>query len=171
MVKNVQTQKHLGLKLYKHLRFKDQLKDKFAKANRGIGIFKKLSGFLTRHSLITIYKSYIRPHLDYTDIIYDQPNNLNLYSKIDTCQYNAALAITVAIRGSSKERFYQELGFEYLSLRRWLRKLHTFYRIVRNKSLGYFYKYILPGDCRFSDVFRGYRNVKLDYNGLRSRIS
>ena len=32
------------------------------------------------------------------------------------------------------------------SWRRWLRKLSTFYRIVRNKSPGYLYKYILPGD-------------------------
>ena len=61
-------------------------------------------------------------------------------------QYNAAVAITGAIRSSSKERPCQELGFEYLSSRRWLRKLCTFYKIVRNKSPGYLYKYILPGD-------------------------
>ena len=42
----------------------------------------------------------MRPHLDYADIIYDQPNNLNLYNKIETCQYNAALAITGAMRDS-----------------------------------------------------------------------
>ena len=41
---------------------------------------------------------------------------------------------------------YQELGFGYLSSRRWLRKLCTFYRIVRNKSPVYLYKYILPDD-------------------------
>ena len=33
-----------------------------------------------------------------------------------------------------------------LNWRRWLRKLSTFYRIVRNKSPGYLYKYILQGD-------------------------
>ena len=46
--------------------------------------------------------------------------------KIETCQCNAVLAITGAFRGSSKERLYQELGFEYLRLRRWLRKLCFF---------------------------------------------
>ena len=75
-VEKVQNQKHLGLKLNQNLSFKDRLKDKFAKVNRGIGILKKMSGFLTRHSLITLYKSFTRPHLDYADIIYDQPNNL-----------------------------------------------------------------------------------------------
>ena len=137
MVEKVQTQKHLGLKLDKKLNFKEHLKDKFVKVNRGIEILKKLSGFLPRHSLITLYKSFIRPHLDYADIIYDQPYNLNLCSKIETCQYNAALAITGAIRGSSNGRLYQELGLWYLSSRRCLRKLCTFYRIVRNKSPGY----------------------------------
>ena len=135
-----------GLDQTKKVRFKEHLKDEFAKVNRGIGNLKKLSGALPRHSLISLYKSFIRPHLDYADIIYDQPSNLNLCNKIETCQYNAALAITGAIRGSSKEKLYQELGFECLSSRRWLRKLCTFHRIVRNKSPGYLYKYILPGD-------------------------
>ena len=107
---------------------------------------RKLSGFLPHHSLITLYKSFARPHLDYADIVYDQPIKLNLCNKIETCQYNAALAITGAIKGSSKERLYQELGFKYLSSRRGLRKLCTFYRILRNKFPGYLYKYILPGD-------------------------
>ena len=66
----MQTQKHLGLKLDKklsfkeHLKdkcakvnFKEHLKDKFAKVNRGNGVLRKLSGFLPRHLLITIYKS------------------------------------------------------------------------------------------------------------------
>ena len=52
MVEKVQTQKHLGLKLDKKLSFKEDLKDKFAKVNRGIGILKKLSGFLPCHSFI-----------------------------------------------------------------------------------------------------------------------
>ena len=38
-------------------------------------------------------------------------------------QYNACLAITEAICGSSSEKLYQELGFEYLEQRRWYRKL------------------------------------------------
>ena len=67
-------------------------------------------------------------------------------NKIEICQNKAALAITGVIRGSSKEGLYQELGFEHLSLRRSLQKLCTFYRIVRDKSPGYLYKYILPGD-------------------------
>ena len=44
-IEKVQTQKHLGLTLDKKLCFKEHLKDKFTKVNRGIGILKKLSRF------------------------------------------------------------------------------------------------------------------------------
>ena len=48
---------------------------------------------------------------------------MNNCNKIESLGHSAALAITGAIRGASKEKLYQELGFAYLSSRRWLRKL------------------------------------------------
>ena len=68
------------------------------------------------------------PHLDSADIIYDKPNNMNICDKMESLQYNAAPAINGAIRWSSKEKLYQELGFEYLHSRRWLRILCFFNR-------------------------------------------
>ena len=117
----MKTQKHLGFKLDEKLNFKEHLKDKFAIVDEGIGMLKKLSNYLPRHSLVTLCKTFIRPHLDYANIIYDKPNNTNICNKIESLQYHAALAITGAIRGSSKEKLFQELGFEYLGSRRWLR--------------------------------------------------
>ena len=96
----VKTKKYLGLKLDKRLNFREHFKDKFAIVNKGIGMLKKLSNYLPRHSLITLYKASIRPYLDYTDTIYDKPNNMNICNKIESLQYNAALAITGTIRGS-----------------------------------------------------------------------
>ena len=62
---------------------------------------------LSRSSLLTIYKSFVRPHLDYDHVIYDQPNNTPLSDKIESVQYNAVLEITSAIRGTSNEKLYQ----------------------------------------------------------------
>ena len=90
------------------------MKEKISKACKGIGVIRKLHYVLPRHSLLTIYKSFIRPHLDYGDIIYDQPNNQAFSNKLEAVQYNAALAITGAIRGTSKTKIYQELGLESL---------------------------------------------------------
>ena len=61
---------------------------------------------LPRSSLLTIHKSFVRPHLDYGDVIYGQPNKYHLSKKIETVQYNAALMITGVIRGTSKEKLY-----------------------------------------------------------------
>ena len=63
---------------------------------------------LPRQSLLTIYKSFVRPHLDYGHILHDQPNNKSLCQKIETVQYKAALAITSAIKGTSKIKLYNE---------------------------------------------------------------
>ena len=76
-----------------------------------------------------IYKSFIRPHLDYGDIIFDQAFNDSFHSKMESIQYKACLAITGAIQGSSKEKLYNELGLESLQSRRWMHKLCHFYKI------------------------------------------
>ena len=49
-------------------------------------------------------------HLDYGDIIYDQASDNSFHQKIESLQCNAALAITGAIRGTSREKNYQELS-------------------------------------------------------------
>ena len=49
-------------------------------------------------------------------------------------QYNAALTITGAIRGSSREKLYQELGLESLKQRRWFTKLCYFLKITKYQS-------------------------------------
>ena len=64
-------QKHLDLYLDEKLSFYDHIYVKLSKANKGIGIIKKLSNTLPRNSLLTIYKSFIRLNLDYCEIIFD----------------------------------------------------------------------------------------------------
>ena len=68
-----------------------------------MGLLCKFHNILPRSALLTIYKRFIRPHLDYGDIIYDQAYNASLHQKL--LQYNACLAITEAIRGTSRENY------------------------------------------------------------------
>ena len=96
------------------LDFQEHLKDKLSKISKTIGLLRKLQKILTRPPLLTIYKSFIRPPLDYGDIIYDKAYNSSFYQNLETIQYNSALAITGAIRRTSKEKLYQELGLESL---------------------------------------------------------
>ena len=68
-------QKHLGMQLDKKLHFEEHLNKVESKVNKTIGIIRKLQNVFPRSALLTIYKSFIRPHLDYGDIIYDKAFN------------------------------------------------------------------------------------------------
>ena len=70
--------------------------------------------FLGHLKSITNKTSFMRPYLDYGDIIYDQAYNVSFHENLESVQYNSALAITGAIRGTSTEKLYNELGLETL---------------------------------------------------------
>ena len=103
---------------------------------------RRLSMTLTRKSLLTIYKSFVRPLLDYADIIYDKSYSDSFKEKLEAVQYNTCLAITGAIRGTSRERVYRELGLETLNNHRWSRKLFFFHKIIKGLSPSYLQKII-----------------------------
>ena len=120
------SQKHLGLHLDSKLSFDIHIKTILTKVNRIIGLLWKFQQVLPRTSLIPIYKAFIRPHLDYVDVIFDQAFDNSFHQRLESIQYNAALAITETIRGTSRESLYQELGFESLQSRRWFRNYLSF---------------------------------------------
>ena len=70
------------------------------------------------HALLSIYRSFVRPDLEYGDVIYDQA------SKIERVEYNASLAITGGIRKIYQEKLYQELGLESFRTRKKIFKAH-----------------------------------------------
>ena len=101
---------------------------KIKKATVGVNLMRKLNLLLPRASLLTVFKCFIRPHLDYTDVIYYQPNLSSLVNKTESVKYNTAM------KGTFKEKLYQGLGFESLKDRRWLRRLCYLYKIVNTKQ-------------------------------------
>ena len=62
---------------------------------------------LPRSILIIINKAFVRPQLDYRNILYDQAYNMTFHQKLESIQYNACLAITSTMRATSKEKLYQ----------------------------------------------------------------
>ena len=172
-VKQVQFQEHLGFYLDSRLNFREHLQNMFNKINKTISLLRKLQNNIPRAPLITIYKSFIRPHLDYEDILYDQMLNNYFHERLETIQYNAALAIAGAIRGNSREKLYQELGFESLHQRRWYRKFCLFYKIVKNQFPKYLFE--LRPTARQAYMTRCKKsipllNVKHDYFKILSSL-
>ena len=64
---------HLGLVSDSKLDFNEHISNKINKCNKIIGIMKKLSLFLSWKTLLTIYKSFVRPNFACTDVIQDKP--------------------------------------------------------------------------------------------------
>ena len=131
------SQKHLGIILDTWLSFEKHLETVLCKTNKTIGLIRKLQNLLPRTALITLYKAFVCPHLDYGNIIYDQTHNASFHQKLESLQYNTCLSITGAIRSWSREKIYQELGFESLQQSRWYRKLCNFCKVFKTVRVIY----------------------------------
>ena len=115
---------------------------------------KYLSKYLSRDTLNKAYKFYVRPHLDYGDVIYRAPATIcefsrniilpNLVEKLESVQYSAALAVTGTWRRTSREMFCTELDWESLSSERWSKHLTLFYKFVNNLNPKYTLHQIPP---------------------------
>ena len=105
------------------LDFKEHVQNVLNTVSKTIGLLDKFKKISSRPPLITIYNSFIKPYLDYGDIIYDQAYNFSLHQELESIQYNVTLAITGAIRERSREKLYHELGFESFEARIWFCKL------------------------------------------------
>ena len=102
--------------------YENHLQSVFSRVNKTIGLLRKLQPVLPRKSLVTIYKSFISPHLDYGDVVYDQASNESFNQSLESLQYSGAIAINGTIRRTSSEKLFQYLGLETLKSRRWVRK-------------------------------------------------
>ena len=79
-------QKHLEIVLDLKLNFNAHVEQRIKMCNRIKGLIRRLSVTLSRNALLTIYKTLVRPHLDYGDILYDKPNNENFQNKLEKVQ-------------------------------------------------------------------------------------
>ena len=90
--------------------------------------------------MIDIYKSMIRPILEYGSVLIDNCST-NDCLKLQHCQRTAALICTGAMRRTESKLLMDYLGWESLQERRKLMKLSTFYKIVRRTAPPYLHKY------------------------------
>ena len=94
--------------------------------NKTVVLLRRIHNILPRSAFPAIWRCFVRVHLDYSDIIYDKAFDNSFHHKIESLQYNADLAITDAIGGTSRE-----LGLDSLQQRIWYRKLCIFFKIYK----------------------------------------
>ena len=165
-VERVSEHEHLGLTLDSKLTFVTHINEKISTARKWIGVIKHLSSYLPLKSLDQIYKMHIRPHLDYCDIIFHIPVITNDFDSsltlnyqmnaLEKTQYQAALAVSGAWKGTNRDKIYEELGWETLDHRRFFRRLTQFYKIINKLTPEYLHHSIPSGNVgpRSTNVLR-----------------
>ena len=117
IVKEVSANKHLGVTISSNLTWNKHIEDVCTKALRRLDILRFLKYKLSRRSLELIYLSYIRPLLEYGDILYDGCGVANSI-KLNKVQYEAAKIVSGATHGTSTILLLQDLGWEFFKFKK-----------------------------------------------------
>jgi len=177
--------KHLGLTLDEKLSFREHILGAIEKAKKGLSLMKFLSKHVNRKTLVLTYTMHVRPHLEYGDILFHDCAGY-LMKSLESIQYQAGLIATGCWKNTSREKLYNELGWESLSDRRFLRRLLMYKKIISHNSPPYLNDYVLnsPPPTRSTDRYKNsffpYCFSKwdvldpalktLDYNMLKSSL-
>ena len=146
-VKQADETKHLGIILDSKLNFKLHLDEKLANARSGLGLMKQLKKWVSHRVLENIYKLYVRPNLDYADVIYHKAaqkvsifnNEITdlLMSSVESIQIEAGRIVSGAWKGTNTDKLYKNLGWESLQDRRTMRKLCIIYETLDTRFPNY----------------------------------
>jgi hypothetical protein len=135
-IAEVANHKHLGLNISKDGTHHTHIDLITEKAYRRLNILRRFKFILDRKTLETIYLTYIRPLLEYADVIWD--NNITyLVDKIEKVQMEAARIVTGGTRLVSLNNLCLETGWDKLKNRREMHRLVYFYKMKNNISPQY----------------------------------
>lgn len=135
-ISEVETHKHLGIFISNDCTWHTHIDYIKNKAWNRIHIMRKLKFKIDRKSLEIIYTSFIRPILEYADVIWD---NCTQYEKqeLEKIQNEAARIAIGATKLISLDKLYSEIKWDSLEKRRKDHKLTLFYKMQINMTPSY----------------------------------
>ncbi|MCG8034058.1 MAG: reverse transcriptase family protein [Candidatus Thiodiazotropha taylori] len=135
-ITEVESHKHLGIYLSNDCSWHVQIEYIKQKAWFRINVMRKLKFKLDRKALEIIYIAFIRPILEYGDIIW---SNCTQYQKneLDKIQNEAARIATGTTKLISLNALYQEVNWDTLDQRRENHKNTMFYKMVNHLTPHY----------------------------------
>ena len=142
-IKEVESHKHLGVILSNDCSWQKHIDYIKEKAWTRINIMRRLKYDLDRKSLETIYKSFIRPLLEYADVIWDNCTQQNK-NELEFIQLEAARISTGTAKLVSVANLYIETGWETLDARRNKHKLVLFYKMFNDLTPLYLSSLVPP---------------------------
>ena len=101
-----------------------------------LNILKGIKYTVDRTTLRKLYKSLVRPLMEYADVLWDGCTKSESHL-LEHAQYESAKIVTGAMKGTNKHRLMQELGWEDLKTRRAIHKLLLYFKVVNNFCPSY----------------------------------
>jgi hypothetical protein len=135
-VKQVDHHKHLGVIISHDLTWNTHIDNTIKTCSNRLNLMKVLKYKLDRKSLETIYCSFIRPKLEYGDVLFTNCPKY-LLDKLYKFEFEALKTITGAITGTSTAKLIIEYGKPLLSKRRNIHVLCLLYKIIAGDSPHY----------------------------------
>ena len=142
-IQDAQFHKHLGVYFSSDCSWHHHINYIKQKAWTRINVMRKLKFILDRKSLETIYITFIRPLLEYADIIWDNCSDQEK-KDLEKLQTEAARIATGATKLVSIEKLYDEVCWERLETRRWKHKLVLFHKMYHTLAPQYLSTLVPP---------------------------
>ncbi len=136
IISTVTEHKHLGLQLSDDGNWNKHIDMITKKAFSRVNILRKFKFILDRKTLETIYITFIRPLLEYADVVWDTKTQI-LINKLENVQVEAARIVTGGTRLVSLSNLYIETGWEKLKDRRERHRTIQFYKMSNNLTPQY----------------------------------
>ena len=114
VIEKVKEHKHLGLTIQSNLKWNSHIENIAKSANSKLNIMRKYKYDLNRKSLEIIYKSFIRPVIEYGDILWCNTFECDI-EKLDVIQNSAMRCVTGALARTNTQKLYEKLQWQPLS--------------------------------------------------------
>ena len=123
----------MGLYLSYNLDWSAQVHHICMRANRKLAVLRSVK-MLKRQTLDVLYKLQVRSLLDYSLPVFYNSLSAKQKLRLDKIQYTAAKIVSGALHLTSKERLYNELGWETIPSRAEFLGLSLFHKVVKNET-------------------------------------
>ena len=96
-----------------------------------------------------IYKSFIRPHLDYGNIVYDQAFNESVHKNLESIRYNAPIEIHKRYMEQQEIHLWKtfsRIRLRILKIEIFVKKIMFIYKLFHKKYPSYLFQLIPPNN-------------------------
>ena len=129
-IEQVPSHKHLGIFFSQDMKWTTHIDYSVRKARQKLGLLRRQSQKLMNKQKINIYKTMIRPVLEYNGSALFDNCSIGDSLKLESCQRTAALICSGAMRRTETNLLMNMLGWESLGDRRRVSKMTLFFKIV-----------------------------------------